>query len=74
MEPLTQAEYEHVHRVSAAERRRTVRRLRDDRGLSVRQIARLTGWSPSTVRRDLSDGAQAVPGQLGLFDTDHSTP
>lgn len=39
--------------LDADRRRDLVRSLSDDQGLSIRQIASVTGWSKSTVHRDL---------------------
>jgi hypothetical protein len=43
--------------LDAERRRELVRKLAEERGLTVRQIAEITGWSKSTVGRDLTPPA-----------------
>jgi ParB-like chromosome segregation protein Spo0J len=43
-------------------RRDLARRLRDERGLSVRRISKVTGWSKSQVHRDLT--GPRLPGRV----------
>src|SRR5262249_30712653 len=45
--------------LDADRRRELVRKLRDEQGLTVREIADATGWSKSTVGRDLTPPAVA---------------
>ena len=47
--------------LDADRRRELVRRLADEQGLSVRKIAAITGWSKSTIDRDLRPPSPPSP-------------
>jgi ParB-like chromosome segregation protein Spo0J len=54
--------------LDADRRRNLVRKLRDEQGLSVREIAAATGWSKSTVGRDLTPATSVETATDDSFD------
>lgn len=64
--------------LDADRRRDLVHRLRDERGLSVREIAAVTGWSKSTIGRDLSPpvpaDAESAESVMARWERQHPEP